>query len=146
MHDVQDVGEGVRGTSWSTGTLCGLVRASAIRHAERPALWVDGAAISYRELMGQAASLAQVAGNCIFLNTEMANGRTGCALFHHAQRVGVEPRDTRPRVCHSVPAAAFTMADDTETLSGGYRMLVTLQPPWIPPSSSRTAAPTWNFE
>jgi hypothetical protein len=80
---------------------------------------------------GADARLAQVEGNCVFLNTEMANDRTGCALFHLADRLGVEAHLTRPKVCHSTPAAAFTMADDTETVSGGYRLLVTLRPPWI---------------
>ncbi len=73
---------------------------------------------------------ALVEGNCIFLNTEMANGRTGCSLYHLADRLGLDPKDTRPAVCHSSPAAAFTMADDTDTVSGGFRLLVTLQPPW----------------
>ncbi len=78
----------------------------------------------------EISRLALVEGNCIFLNTEMENGRTGCALFHLAGRLGVHPRDTRPKVCHSAPAAVFTMADDDETISGGFRLLVTLQPPW----------------
>jgi hypothetical protein len=74
---------------------------------------------------------ALVEGNCVFLNTEMANGKTGCSLFHLAARLGVDPKQTRPKVCHSAPAAAFTMADDLETAGGGFRLLVTLQPPWL---------------
>jgi hypothetical protein len=35
-------------------------------------------------------------GNCIFLNTEMANGKTGCSLYHTALRLGVDPKLARP--------------------------------------------------
>lgn len=72
-----------------------------------------------------------VEGNCVFLNTEMADGLNGCSLYHLAGRLGIDPKLTRPKICHSAPAAAFTMADDQETASGGFRLLVTLQPPWF---------------
>jgi hypothetical protein len=72
---------------------------------------------------------AGVAGNCIFLNTEMSNGKTGCALFHLATRLGVDPEQTRPKVCHYTPAAVFVIADPRA--GGGRRLLVTLHPPWF---------------
>lgn len=68
-------------------------------------------------------------GNCIFLNTEMPNGKTGCALFHVAARLGVDPKDTRPFSCHTAPAAAFLL--DNALRGGGQRVLVTLQPHWF---------------
>lgn len=68
-------------------------------------------------------------GNCIFLNTEMASGRTGCALFHVAARLGLDAKDTRPFACHVAPAAAFLL-DDVPP-GGGTRVLVTLQPHWF---------------
>ena len=70
-----------------------------------------------------------VGGNCIFLNTEMANGKTGCALWHVALRLGADPKAARPYVCHSAPAAAFgagVTADGT-----GERVFVTLRPHWF---------------
>jgi len=70
-----------------------------------------------------------VAGNCIFLNTEMPAGRTGCALYHLALRLGVEPRRTRPVICHSSPAAAFLIADAADRTTP--QVLVTLQPGWF---------------
>ena len=72
---------------------------------------------------------ATVGGNCIFLNTEMPNGKTGCALWHVAMRLGEDPKNARPYVCHSAPAAAFgagTTADGS-----GERILVTLRPHWF---------------
>lgn len=75
-----------------------------------------------------AARHTKVGGNCIFLNTEMANGKTGCALYHVAGRLGLDPKQTRPFVCHSAPADAFDIGD-TNT-GDGARILVTLRPPW----------------
>ncbi|HEY2298167.1 MAG TPA: hypothetical protein VGH43_10600 [Jatrophihabitans sp.] len=72
---------------------------------------------------------ATVSGNCIFLNTEMPNGKTGCALWHVAMRLGDDPKNARPYVCHSAPAAAFgagVTADGT-----GERVFVTLRPHWF---------------
>jgi hypothetical protein len=68
-------------------------------------------------------------GNCVFLNTEMPDGRTGCALFHLAGRLGVHPSETRPMICHTAPAAAFVVDDALP--DGGQRVLVTLRPPWF---------------
>jgi hypothetical protein len=59
----------------------------------------------------------------------MANGRTGCALYHLANRLGVDPKHTRPLVCHSAPAAAFLLDDAMP--QGGTRVLVTLRPHWF---------------
>jgi hypothetical protein len=70
-----------------------------------------------------------VEGNCIFLNTDMTNGKSGCALHHLARRLGVDPKLTKPQVCHTEPAAAFLIADDLT--DGGNRVLVTLRPPWF---------------
>ena len=47
-----------------------------------------------------------VGGNCIFLNTEMLNGRTGCSLYHVATRLGVD-RMGRARVCDARTAHRF---------------------------------------
>lgn len=72
---------------------------------------------------------ATVGGNCIFLNTEMPNGKTGCALWHVALRLGEDPKNARPYACHSAPAAAFgagTTPDGT-----GQRVFVTLRPHWF---------------
>ena len=71
----------------------------------------------------------KVGGNCIFLNTEMANGKTGCALYHLADRLGVPAKDTRPLVCHSTPAAVFAISETND--GAGERLLVTLRPPWF---------------
>lgn len=71
----------------------------------------------------------KVGGNCIFLNTEMDNGKVGCALYHVALRLGLDPKHTRPFVCHSVPADAFTIGDTND--EKGRRLLVTLRPPWF---------------
>jgi hypothetical protein len=71
----------------------------------------------------------KVGGNCIFLNTEMANGKHGCALFHLAGRLGLDPKHTRPFVCHSAPADVFTIGETNDET--GRRLLVTLRPPWF---------------
>jgi hypothetical protein len=71
----------------------------------------------------------KVGGNCVFLNTEMANAKTGCALYHLADRLGVPAKDTRPFVCHSTPAAVFTISETND--GAGERLLVTLRPPWF---------------
>lgn len=71
---------------------------------------------------------AAVGGNCIFLNTDTPQGKLGCALHHLAGRLGVDPKDTRPIICHIEPAAAFVIADDLP--DSGRRVLVTLRPPW----------------
>ena len=71
----------------------------------------------------------KVEGNCVFLNTEMANGKTGCALYHLAERLGVPAKDTRPHVCHSTPAAVFAISETND--GAGERLLVTLRPPWF---------------
>lgn len=71
----------------------------------------------------------RVAGNCIFLNTEMANGKTGCSLYHLAARLGIDAKETRPFVCHSAPAAVFTIGDTNDR--AGARLLVTLRPAWF---------------
>lgn len=71
----------------------------------------------------------KVGGNCVFLNTEMANGKVGCALYHLAGRLGLDPKQTRPSVCHSAPADAFTIGETNDGL--GRRLLVTLRPPWF---------------
>jgi hypothetical protein len=69
-----------------------------------------------------------VGGNCVFLNTEGPEGKLGCALFHLALRLGLDPKQTRPAICHMEPAAAFVLADGLP--GGGRRVLVTLRPPW----------------
>jgi hypothetical protein len=69
-----------------------------------------------------------VGGNCIFLNTETPQDKLGCSLYHLANRLGLDPKQTRPMVCHSAPAAAFTVA---ELANGGERVLVTLRPHWF---------------
>jgi hypothetical protein len=69
-----------------------------------------------------------VGGNCIFLNTEAPDGKLGCALYHLANRLGLDPKQTRPMVCHSAPAAAFTVA---RLADGGERIFVTLRPHWF---------------
>lgn len=71
----------------------------------------------------------KVGGSCIFLNTEMANGKTGCALYHVAARLGLDAKQTRPFVCHSTPAAVFSVGDTND--GAGLRLLVTLRPPWF---------------
>lgn len=72
---------------------------------------------------------ADIGGNCIFLNTEGPEGKLGCSLHHLAQRLGVDPKQTRPMICHVEPAAAFVIADGLD--GGGRRVLVTLRPPWF---------------
>jgi hypothetical protein len=71
----------------------------------------------------------KVGGNCIFLNTEMANAKTGCALYHLAGRLGLDPKHTRPFVCHSTPAAVFAISATND--GTGERLLVTLRPHWF---------------
>ena len=85
---------------------------------------------------------AAVGGNCIFLNTEGPDGKLGCALHHLAQRLGVDPKQTRPMICHVEPAAAFVIADGLD--GGGRRVLVTLRPPWSAgsPPTATSAHPT----
>jgi hypothetical protein len=75
------------------------------------------------------AASTTVEGNCVFLNTEMDNGRTGCALYHLAGRLGLDPRETRPFACHTTPLELYSVgnADD----GTGRRLLVTLRPHWF---------------
>jgi hypothetical protein len=70
-----------------------------------------------------------IGGSCIFLNTEMPNGKTGCALYHLADRLGLDAKHTRPFVCHSAPADVFTIGETND--EAGRRLLVTLRPPWF---------------
>jgi hypothetical protein len=70
-----------------------------------------------------------VGGSCIFLNTEMANGKHGCSLYHLAERLGLDAKHTRPFVCHSAPADVFTIGETND--EKGRRLLVTLRPPWF---------------
>lgn len=77
---------------------------------------------------GWESQNAGVGGNCIFLNTDGPEGKLGCALYHLAGRLGIDPKETRPQVCHIEPAAAFVIAEGLA--SGGRRVLVTLRPAW----------------
>jgi amino acid adenylation domain-containing protein len=62
--------------AFSTGTLAALFRRSAILHAERPALWVDGDCISYGELHGLAARIARG-----LIDTGLSDGTARCAIL-----------------------------------------------------------------
>lgn len=74
------------------------------------------------------ARVRTIKGNCIFLNTEMDNGKTGCALYHLAQRLDMDPALTRPIACSVVPSDLFEIGDTPE---GGTRYLVTIRPHWF---------------
>jgi hypothetical protein len=71
----------------------------------------------------------KVGGNCVFLNTEMPDGKNGCSLYHLADRLGIDAKHTRPFVCHSAPADVFTIGETND--EKGRRLLVTLRPPWF---------------
>ncbi len=62
--------------AFSADTLAQLFCHSARRYAERPALWVDGDFVSYRELQGLAASIAHA-----LTGAGHANGEARCAIL-----------------------------------------------------------------
>jgi amino acid adenylation domain-containing protein len=62
--------------AFSASTLAGLFRRSAMRHADRPALWVDGEFVSYGELHGLAARIAHG-----LVDAGCAHGTARCAIL-----------------------------------------------------------------
>lgn len=62
--------------AFACNTLAALFRHSATLHAERPALWVDGATISYADLHGLAARIARGLSDAGY-----AHGSARCAIL-----------------------------------------------------------------
>jgi len=62
--------------AFAFNTLAALFRHSATRHAERPALWVEGAAVSYGELHDLATRIAHGLSDAGF-----AHGSARCAIL-----------------------------------------------------------------
>jgi amino acid adenylation domain-containing protein len=116
MHDLQDLRLRPLDSSWPVSDLGELVRESAARHADRPALWVDGAAISYRELLGQAASLAGVLPGrgegepprrCAILGARSLSAFAGVlgAVLARSAYVPLNPRHPPERLAATMRAA-----------------------------------------
>jgi amino acid adenylation domain-containing protein len=61
---------------FDAGTLADLVRRSAVRHADRPAVWIDGGTVLYRELLDLAAPIA----HCLSA-AGLAYGTARCAIL-----------------------------------------------------------------
>jgi D-alanine--poly(phosphoribitol) ligase subunit 1 len=61
---------------WSAENLGGLMLRSARRHGDRTALWVDGCAVSYRELLAMAAPIADA-----LTDAKLDHGAARCAVL-----------------------------------------------------------------
>lgn len=81
----------------------------------------------YRDIGEKEACTRTLAGRCIFLNTDMENGKNGCSLWHLAHRIDIDPHLTRPLACHIVPIASFDLGTSPE---GNPVVLATLTPSW----------------
>jgi len=104
-------------TLTQAGGLGDILLASAAHYSERTALWVDGAALSYRELVAHAASLAStlvaagLAGptrRCAVLGARSVGSFTGVAAAALARSawVPLNPRHPPERLAHVIEAAA----------------------------------------
>ena len=62
--------------AFSASTLAGLFRHSAMRHSDRPALWVDGDFVSYGDLHALAARIAHGLAGAV-----CAHGTARCAIL-----------------------------------------------------------------
>lgn len=97
-------------------TLGAILLESAVRHADRTALWVDGCALSYRELFGRAAGIADalvqagVAGpaeRCAILGARSVSAFAGVAgaVLAGSTYVPLNPRHPHERLAHVLKAA-----------------------------------------
>jgi amino acid adenylation domain-containing protein len=120
---------------WSAATLAALVLASARRHADRTALFTDGCAVRYRELVANAAGIADaiqkgvvtsVPLRCAILGNRSLTAFAGIlgSLLARATYVPLNPRHPRDHLTAVLAASeADVLIIDERSANRGRELL-----------------------
>jgi amino acid adenylation domain-containing protein len=128
---------------------------SAARHAERTALWVEGEAVSYRELLGRAASIAHalpgrgeaaIPRRCAILGSRSLSAFAGVlgAVLAGWVYVPLNPRHPPQRLAAALAAAeADALVLDERGAEHAPELLAAMPRPLLVLMPQAKAAPDW---
>lgn len=141
-----------------TETLGALVLASAERHPDRTALFVDGCAVSYRELLAHGARIAgllgasrsggapEETGRCAVLAARSLTAFAGVvgALLARQAYVPLNPRHPAERLAFAVETAdAAAVVVDERSMEAAGELLARMERPLTVIMPDAVRAPDW---